>query len=137
MDRNERRALLATMRKQALAWPEQLALLPESEWPSRREGGPVNVWRSRKYLVAQYREPPFAGLVEVRRLTVNRVTMRSDGRWEDGISWDELMRCKRESGHGDWYGVEVYPRERDVVNDANMRHLWLLSEPLPIGWFDG
>lgn len=30
--------------------------------------------------------------------------------------------------------VEIYPAERDIVNVANMRHLWVLPERLPFGW---
>ena len=125
------------MRKQAAAWPVHLVEVPRGQWPAAYPGiaRPHAVWRSRRYLVVQYPEPPHHG-VEVRRLTINRVTMRSDGRWDEDIPWEELMRCKRETGHGDWYGVEVYPRDRDVVNVANMRHLWLLAEPLGIGWFE-
>lgn len=122
-------------REQSKAWPEVLAPVPEGEWPAPRgRRRPVAVWLSRHYLAALYALPLCQAGV-VRRLSVNRVALGIDGRWEQGISWDELMRCKRETGHADWYGVEVYPRDRDIVNDANMRHLWLLTEPLPIGWF--
>jgi hypothetical protein len=31
--------------------------------------------------------------------------------------------------------VEIYPRDRDIVNIANMRHLWVMAEPLALGWF--
>lgn len=123
------------MRKQAAAWPEHLAAVPESEWPHRPEAvRPRSVWRSRHYLAVVYGEPALNG-VEVRRLSVNRVTIRGDGHWDQGIPWDDLQRCKRETGHGDWYAVEIYPRDRDLVHVANMRHLWLLAEPLAIGWF--
>lgn len=92
------------------------------------------VWRSRHYFVMVFATPPLNG-VEARRLSINRVTIGSDGHWNQDIPWEDLQRCKRETGHGDWYGVEVYPRDRDIVNIANMRHLWLLAEPLGIGWF--
>jgi hypothetical protein len=116
--------------------PSPLVEVPESEWPPPRpgKGRPQAVWRSERYLALLYGAPPFGG-IEVRRLTVNRVTLGHDGRWEQNIPWDDLQRCKRETGHGDWYGLELYPRDRDLVNVANMRHLWLLSEPLAIGWF--
>ena len=70
----------------------------------------------------------------MRRLTVNRVTIGGGGHFHENITWDELMRCKRETGLGDWYAVEVYPADRDIKHVANMRHLWVLSEPLGIGW---
>lgn len=130
-----RRALANALREQAKAWPIQLAPVPEAEWP-RREGKerPIALWRSRHYLAAVYEEK-WIGDTEIRRLSVNRVTLGRDGRWEQFIPWDDLQLCKHETGHGDWYGIEIYPRDRDLVNVANMRHLWLLSEPLAIGWF--
>lgn len=70
----------------------------------------------------------------VARLTVNRVHLGADGHWCQDITWEELQRVKRECGYGNYYGVEVYPREGDVVRDCNMRHLWLFAEPLAIGW---
>jgi hypothetical protein len=110
--------------------------VPESEWPHSPEAErPQAVWRSRHYLAVVYPVPALNG-VEVRRLSVNRVTIRPDGHWDEGIRWDDLQRLKRETGHGDWYGVEIYPRDRDIVNVANMRHLWLLAEPLALGWFE-
>lgn len=137
MNRQERRALVADMRTQAKDWPPHLVEVPESEWPlAPGIERPQAIWRSRYYLAMRYPEAPL-GLVEVRRLTINRVTLGRDGHWDQGIPWEDLQRCKRETGHGNWYGVEIYPRERDVVNEANMRHLWLLSEPLKIGWFEG
>jgi hypothetical protein len=125
------------MRQQAQAWPRQLVPIPETEWPppTATAAYPIAAWRSRDYLVQQYAEEPFRG-IEVRRLTVNRVTIEVSGHWEHNIAWDDLQRCKRETGHGDWYGVEIYPRDRDVVHECNIRHLWLLAEPLSIGWFE-
>ena len=48
-----------------------------------------------------------------------------------------MQAIKREVGLGDYMGVEIYPAERDVVNVANMRHLWVLRDPLPFGWKKG
>lgn len=135
MSRATRRQTAAMMRKQAGAWPEHLVAVPESEWPPRPAAKtPLSLWRSRYYLAQVYAAPAF-GLIEVRQLTVNRVTIGASGHWDADIPWDDLQRCKREIGCGDWYAVEVYPRDRDIEYVANMRHLWLLAEPLAIGWF--
>lgn len=133
----DRSALMSHLRKRGETWPPHLVEVPESEWPRPGLGReyPRALWRSRYYLAALYAVPAFMG-VEVRRLTVNRVTLGRDGRWDAGIPWEDLQLCKRETGHGDWYGVEIYPRDRDIVDVANMRHLWLLAEPLGIGWFE-
>jgi hypothetical protein len=131
--------MASEMRKQAPAWPAHLVEVPEYEWPQRGPETteyPTGVWRSRRFLVLAYDAPALNG-VKVRRLTVNRVTIRGDGHWEQDIPWEDLQSCKRETGHGDWYAVEVYPRDRDIVRIANMRHLWMLAEPLALGWFAG
>jgi hypothetical protein len=70
-------------------------------------------------------------------MTVNRVVYRTNGNADGNISWDDLQRIKREIGRGEMYAVEVYPRDADLVNVANMRHLWLFDEPLDCGWFGG
>lgn len=141
MNRQERRAAASEMRAQAKAWPAHLVEVPRGEWPTSalhtaaRGAEPVlELWRSRHYLATVYAVQAVNGGM-CRRLTVNRVTIGNNGHWDQDIPWEDLQRCKREAGYGDWYGVEVYPRERDVVNVANMRHLWLLDKPLSIGWF--
>jgi hypothetical protein len=92
---------------------------------------PREVWRSAGFLVQVYHEGLYA------RLTVCRAALNPTGtRWADGISWDELQRLKRECGRGDQWAVECFPPDEQVVNDANMRHLWLIAEP-PYGWKRG
>lgn len=133
-----RRALAADLRKRAAAWPERLTEVPESQWPPREPElteRPIKVWCSRTYFVQQYACPTHGG-IELRRLSVNRVTVTKTGDWQDNIPWEDLMACKRQTGHADWYAIEIYPRDRDIVDVANMRHLWLLAEPLSIGWFE-
>lgn len=44
------------------------------------------------------------------------------------------MDIKRQLGYGDFDAVEVYPKDNDVVNVANIRHLFILNEPLPFIW---
>ena len=67
-------------------------------------------------------------------MSVTRTTFRGDGRTDDGITWDELQGLKRSIGRGEQYALEVYPRDSDIVNIANMRHLWLFEEPMDCGW---
>lgn len=89
---------------------------------------PFEVWRSRDFLVQLFDE---GGHV---RVTVNRTHMPNGKDWADGITWDELQAIKAEIGRGDRWAVEVYPPDDEVVNDAPMRHLWLLDEPPSFGW---
>lgn len=112
--------------------PRQRHLIPvpEAEWPASPPGHrrPVEVYCSRDFLVQVYHERG------AYRLSVCSTRVGTDGRWLDGISWDVLQRLKREAGFGDHWAVEIYPADLDVVNVANMRHLWVLAEAPPYGW---
>ena len=87
------------------------------------------VWRSR-YFIAQVFEEPGG----VWRISVSRAMIGDDGRWLDGITWEELQTIKGQVGFADRMAVEIFPPARDVVNVANMRHLWVLAEPLGFAW---
>lgn len=111
--------------------PLVLERVPPEQWPpNRRDGNLIEVWCSRKYLVQVYQED--RGML---RASINRTTLRADGRWEENLTWDEMQEIKRQIGRGICYAVEVLPMDCDIVNVANMRHMWILPEPLPIGWF--
>lgn len=122
--RADRRQLARDNAKQ----PPVLTLIPRAEWDGRAPEDVIEVWRSRDFFVQVYAES--AG---VERLSVVR-SIITGVRFADGISWDELQRIKRECGRGDKHAVEIYPADRDVVNVASMRHLWILPEPLPFAW---
>lgn len=110
--------------------PDKLTQVPKEEWPEQsQDPRRLSVWVSRHFLVQVFQEKP-----DLLRISVNRVKFRDDGKWEENISWDELQGIKRAIGFGDCYAVEVYPRDEDVVNVSNMRHLWLMEHPLDIGW---
>lgn len=112
--------------------PKTLVEIPPHEWPSLEgmKKPPIKVWRSSGFLVQIYAEQE-----GILRMSVCRTAINTDGtRWQEGITWDDLQRLKRECGFGAHDAVEIYPRDVDIVNVANMRHLWLLSEPLPFGW---
>lgn len=112
-------------------WPEHLVEMPKAAWRALADSmkhAPSKVFRSRHFLVQEFSEG------SVIRLSVNRASVKSEGGWADQITWEELQQVKRECGYGDRDAVEVYPADRDVVNVANMRHLWVLSEPLPFVW---
>ena len=135
MNRKDRRAIQREQHKHVEQLPEHLTPIPPEEFPNWQNAQlPIKAWRSRKYLVQQYEveDAAFPGMI---RLSVCRVKLSADGRWEDGLTWDELQQVKREVGYGKWWAVEIYPCDKDVVNVANFRHLWCLSTPLNIGWF--
>jgi hypothetical protein len=117
------------MMRENAARPLALEPVPRERWP-RLDRGLVEVWCSRKYLVQVFEE---AG--GIFRASINRTTLRADGRWEENLTWDEMQEIKRQIGRADAYAIEVLPRDCDIVNVANMRHMWILPTPLPIGWF--
>jgi hypothetical protein len=125
----------------------------------------VAVWRSREFLVQAIMEPGMLRLSVNRteldasgnwkdgitwdelqaikimepgmlRLSVNRTELDASGNWKDGITWDELQAIKSAVGYGDRDAVEAYPKNVDVVNVANIRHLWILPNhaALPVFW---
>lgn len=92
----------------------------------------LRAWRSRDFLVqlylSEYPEQP-------TRLSVSRTIVDATGRWVDGISWDDLQRLKAEAGFGDCDALEVFPADKDLVNVANMRHLWLFPDGVGFKWY--
>lgn len=126
-NREARRAL----ERENVKWPTMLRQIPREDWPLTCQAmmhPPAEVWRSSGFLVQVYAEA-----FNIERLTVCRTAVDCD-RWKAEISWDDLQRLKRECGRGDKDAVEVYPADRDVVNVANMRHLWVMDLPLDFIW---
>ncbi|MEB0009337.1 hypothetical protein QN375_05995 [Pseudomonas sp. MH9.2] len=121
--RNQRRL----MDKQNAQHPQVLQQVPMRSWPTQPKDL-AEVWRSRDFLVQIYTAPD-----GYQRLSVNRTTHNGD-RWVDQVTWDELMRLKRECGRGDLDALEVFPADRDIVNVANMRHLFFPPTPLSFKW---
>lgn len=114
-------------------WPMLPVEMPKETWPPIPAGlspGVVRMrlLRSREFVIQIFDEH---GTI---RITVIRTLLDKRGRWKDGITWDELQQIKRWCGYADEIAVEIYPRESDVIDVANMRHLWILKEPLPFGW---
>lgn len=86
---------------------------------------PLKVFESTKFLAILYKQRAN----DLVRLTVRKKSKKRDGNWEDGITWDELQIIKNECLGEDVECIEVYPKQSDVINVSNMRHLWVLDEP--------
>jgi hypothetical protein len=108
-------------------WPEMLRQVPPAEWPYRADKV-IEMWRSRRFLVQVYQESN-----GIERLSINTTSI-DGGSWLAGLGWDTLQSLKAQCGRGDKEAVEIFPADVDVVNVANMRHLWVLPEKLPFGW---
>lgn len=50
-------------------------------------------------------------------------------------SWREMQRIKDELAGHDKTAVEVYPPHDEIVDEADMFHIWVLAEPLPFTLF--
>ena len=120
------------MAAQSAEYPkDKLVDIPRESWPSEAENNPkrFKVMRSRHFLAQLFLEND--GVV---RISVTKAKLGMGRTFDDGISWDELQAIKKMCGYGQRQAVEIYPPEEDVVNDANMRHLWVLREELRTGW---
>jgi hypothetical protein len=137
--RAQRKRLETENRKQPLKMTE----IPRVLWPACPPGkAPYRVWRSRDFLAQLYSYWDGLDADDVERfrgfrLTVSSTHLKAACHWADGLTWDNLQEVKRQCGMGHWWAVEIYPPDDRIVNDANMRHLWLLHPSrLPdwIGW---
>ena len=128
----QRIKLWLDIEKKNRSYPIRLARVPRSEWPEVPEGvtPPKSVMRSREFLVLFYPEPN-----GILRLSIKRTNFDPEtGLWDDDISWDDLQLLKHEAGFQDRPAVEIFPPNRDVVNVASMRHLWVLPEDPAFMW---
>lgn len=121
MNRQERRAAKHLSRALAKDRPKQLTLIPRNQWPDI-DLNIHQVWISSKYLVQVHLEKPPQPPGTIR-LSICRTTQNGKGEWDAGLSWDELQEIKSAVGYGDHYAIEIYPRDSDIINVANMRHL--------------
>ena len=126
--RNQRRQVV----RDNVKLSDEFKTIPRETWPLLPPGFriPIQVWRNNQYLVQVYEEK---GAAEIR-LSIIRSVMIEDGEWQDGLSWEVMQKIKSDIGYGDAFAVEIYPPNEDVVNVANMRHLWLMKNPPDMGW---
>lgn len=130
----ERKILLKQFRQHLITESKKYSAnqVTEIPIPAKFEGNPKSpfkVFRTKDYLIQVYKET--TGHI---RISVNKIMVTDTGDWEEDIPWDTLMWVKRKIGYGDYHAVEVYPKDDDVVNVANIRHLFVLDEPLPFIW---
>jgi hypothetical protein len=127
--------LCAYLKEENARYPLTLQLVPRHEWPPLRPGASAHepersaLWRSRDFLVQV-----FEGTKGVVRLSISRTMIDINGLALDGITWDDLQRLKSEAGFGNSDAVEIYPHDSDVINVANMRHLWIIPGRLSFAW---
>ena len=104
---------------------KSLARIPKEEFPPTTTTLiPDECWRSQDFLVQIYRTDG-----NQVRLSIVRTTLAADGSWEDGITWDEIQRIKATVGFSNEWAVEIFPPDDELVNVANIRHIWIVPAP--------
>jgi hypothetical protein len=77
------------------------------------------------YLNNIYSVQVFARAREGMTEALHLVIRRHDE--EEIRGWSDLQRIKNEIAGSDRVAVEIYPREEDVIDEANLRHLFVLG----------
>lgn len=119
----------AYLRQENAKYGESMTYVPEP-WPFQQGVDVVGVWRSRDFLAQLVVEQKSKAM----RLSIQRTMINEKGGWVEGIAWEEMQRIKSEIGMGHLVGVEVYPRDVDIVNVANMRHIFIMPVDFEVGW---
>lgn len=89
----------------------------------------IKAMRNCSFLVQIFKENPGY------RLSINRTAISKCGKgWEEGITWDEIQSIKNAVGFQDKCAIELYPPKNDVVNGANIRHIFIVNEPPDYMW---
>lgn len=97
--------------------------IPREKWPAFVPDGLIRFFKTDELGIQEYKEK--CGTL---RLTVHKLKHKN-GKWLDGITWDQLQHAKRLVGYANKCAVEIYPADKDIVNVANMRHLWIVDAP--------
>lgn len=112
----------------SLGVTDELKELPNNKWGHVQEDpNRIKVFASIDFLVQIFKVNDF-----VVRVTVNKTMLAGDS-WQDNIKWEELQEIKAKIGYGDHDAVEIFPKDCDVVNVSNMRHLFVfLNSPYQV-----
>lgn len=97
----------------------------------------IKAMRNRQFMVQVYEPEEHQAEHVLVRLSINYAILNDSGGWVDGITWDQLYAIKAAVGYGKHDAVEIYPGAAPLVNVANIRHLWVMRNPLPYAWREG
>lgn len=129
MNSREYNSTVKLLRAENLKHTDEFVSVPPDHWPKTNGQLVLDVKRNARFLVQiiQFSK----GII---RLSICRTMIDRNGAWLDGITWEELQSIKDAVGFADRDAVEVFPRSCDIVNVANMRHLWVMDKELPCVW---
>lgn len=122
-------AQIRELHRRNKTYPDVLTDVPQEEWPQIPEwiatgSVVVRVKRSKRFLAMEWRETN-----DAVRISVMRTEYGPDRLPLEGIGWDDLQLIKAQMNYAHLCAVEIYPPESEVVNVANMRHIWLCNLP--------
>ena len=88
----------------------------------------IEAWRNNILLVQVWEGPPL-------NLKFTRTELDERGCILAGITWDQMFLAKNEIAHGayaDLDFVEFFPAAENLINVANVRHLYQLETPFTL-----
>lgn len=128
LPRAERRQALQAeqARRKSGAWGpwETMRFAPGSVGPRGWVAEITVAHRNRVFAVLDRLDPSGARHLAVSSLSQIRPT------------WHEMQRIKDELAGPSATAVEVYPPRAEIVDDADMFHIWVLPSPLPFSLAD-
>lgn len=86
--------------------------------------GITEIWVSNSFRLAVFVHADGTEQLNIHRTHIDH----ENDAWKDGITWDEMMELKRQCGRGERDFFEWFPRDSNIVNNGNFRHLWLANE---------
>lgn len=104
---------------------------------TRRPPGLLRALRNRLFMVQEYNPEPHQQDAVLVRLSIHYAVLNDSGGWLDGITWDQLQAIKNAVGYAGHDALEVFPRADKLVCVANIRHLFVMREPVPWAWGAG
>lgn len=90
-------------------------------WYRSAQGAFVSAYHNNLFAVQLFKRMVRIGTEEV--VCLHLAITRHDG--AEIREWETLQRIKNEVAGDETIAVEVYPRRSEVVNQANMRHLFV------------
>jgi hypothetical protein len=130
MNKSARKSICSYMESCSEQLSSKFTPVPKELWPTLGNA-PLSVWENRYFLVQVYDAGD-----EYHRLSVTKRKLGYGRTFDDGIGWEDLMTIKAGICMGNRFAVEIYPEDANVVNVANMRHLWVFpaGQRLNFAW---
>lgn len=100
------------------------SVVPESDWPAGAkvtQFKPLAVWLSSRFLVMEAPSQDTGSLGVCRHLMVRPHNGQHPG-------WKTLQAIKSELLGEDAWAMEIFPPQCLLVDDADMYHLWVLTD---------